>query len=161
MVAEGDSSFLVTLAEAMVDELAFPASSSKSDPKSDPTLEGIYTWLDHILHSPQWESHRRLISLSYIRAVCESSSSGNHWMATLKERIVQVENGKKKGRVKGKGESNADDSPVVAPAGHASTAGDSPGLLNINQEDIETLRRFGWEPAETSGWDSRALGVVG
>ncbi|KAL4758114.1 rRNA-processing protein LAS1 [Aspergillus foveolatus] len=161
MVAEGDSSFLVTLAEAMVDELAFPASSSKSDPKSDPTLEGIYTWLDHILHSPQWELHRRLISLSYIRAVCESSLSGNYWMATLKERIVQVENGKKKGKGKGKGESSADGLPVVAPAGHASTAGDSAGLLNINQEDIETLRRFGWEPAETSGWDSRALGVVG
>jgi ribosomal biogenesis protein LAS1 len=159
MVAEGDSSFLVTLAEAMVDELAFPASSSKSDPKSDPTLEGIYTWLDHILQSPQWELHRRLISLSYIRAVCENSSSGNHWMAMLKERIAQVENGKKKG--KGKGESNADDFPVVASVGHAYTAGDSAGLLDINQEDIETLRRFGWEPAETSGWDSRALGVVG
>ncbi|CBF71531.1 predicted protein [Aspergillus nidulans FGSC A4] len=161
MVAEGDSSFLVTLAEAMVDELAFPASSLKSDPKSDPTLKGIYTWLDHILHSPQWESHRRLISLSYIRAICENSSSRNHWMTTLKERIVQVENGKKKGKGKGKRESNAGDLPVVAPAGEASTAGDSSGLLNINQEDIETLRRFGWEPAETSGWDSRALGVVG
>ncbi|KAL4816968.1 Las1-like-domain-containing protein [Aspergillus spinulosporus] len=161
MVAEGDSSFLVTLAEAMVDELAFPASNLKSDPKSDPTLEGIYIWLDHILHSLQWELHRRLISLSYIQAVCESSSSGNHWMAMLKERIAQVENGKKKGKGNGKEESNADYFPVAASAGHASTAAGSAGLLDINQEDTETLRRFGWEPAETSGWDSRALGVVG
>ncbi|KAL4994870.1 Las1-like-domain-containing protein [Aspergillus recurvatus] len=159
IVTEGDSSFLTTLTESMADELAFPASSSDLDPKSDPTLEGIYTWLDHVLHSPQWELQRRLISLAYVRAVCESCSSGNYWMAKLKERMAKVENGKKKGKGKGKGD--ADGSAALALTSHASTGGESAGSLGVNLEDMKTLSRFGWELAETSGWDNRALGVVG
>ncbi|KAL4974693.1 Las1-like-domain-containing protein [Aspergillus desertorum] len=158
MVAEGDSSFLVTLTEAMADELAFSASSSGSDPKSDPYLEGIYTWLDHVLHSPQWELQRRLISLSYIQAVCESSSDGNYWMTLLKERTAKVEEGKKN---KGKGKGNAGCVPAVALTAYPSTAGETAGLLDVDQEDLKRLSRFGWELAETSKWDSRALGMVG
>ncbi|KAL5046005.1 Las1-like-domain-containing protein [Aspergillus fruticulosus] len=161
MVAEGDSSFLVTLTETMADELAFSGSSSDPDSKSDPTLEGIYTWLDHVLHSPQWELQRRLISLAYIRAVCESCSSGNYWVAMLKERMMKVEDGKKKGKGKTKAKGDADGLPAVALTGRASTAGESGGLPDVNQEDLKTLSRFGWELAETSGWDSRALGVAG
>ncbi|KAL6229683.1 Las1-like-domain-containing protein [Aspergillus navahoensis] len=157
IVAEGDSSFPATLTETMADELAFPASNSGPDPKSDPVLEGIYTWLDHVLHSPQWESQRRLISLSYTRAVCESCSSGNYWMAMLKERMTKFEEGKKKGKGKG----DADGLPEDARTSHASTAVEESGLLDVNQEDMKTLSRFGWELAEMPGWDSRALRVVG
>ncbi|KAL3460358.1 beta-lactamase-like protein [Aspergillus heterothallicus] len=87
-ITEGHTAFLTTLAETMTEELAFTISS---DPKKDAYCEGVYTWLDHILQSTRWESHKRTVSTSYIVAVCKESS--NHWTALLKKTSSLEENG--------------------------------------------------------------------
>ncbi|KAL2830047.1 beta-lactamase-like protein [Aspergillus cavernicola] len=136
MIVEGDPSFLVTLTEAMVDELAF---SSSSDSKTDPYCEGVYTWLDHILRSAQWDSQRRVISYSYILAVCKGSL--NHWTTLLRKSI-------------GKGTNML---PETSHQQSPNEAGLSPEL--DEDEDLKTLlSKYGWETVDT--WDSRPLGIV-
>ncbi|KAL4779489.1 Las1-like-domain-containing protein [Aspergillus varians] len=135
MITEGHPSFLVTLVETMVDELAFSGSSGT---KSDPYCDGVYTWLDHVLHSAQWELQRQFMSYSYIRAVCEGSS--NHWTALLKKSI-----------------GGEDSLPTIAQLDRQTSAGGNPDLPDID-DDLKTLSKFGWGTADT--WDSRALGVV-
>ncbi|KAL4943585.1 hypothetical protein BDV06DRAFT_189454 [Aspergillus oleicola] len=140
-VTEGHHSFLETLTEMMADELAFPSplSSTSKKTEKDPHREAIYTWLDHILHSPQWEPHRRFMSLSYIRAVCEGSE--NHWTKLLKKNIGKEENG-------------LNGLPDVPRKNLASEdLGES-----LVDEDIQALSKFGWGVADT--WDTRPVGLA-
>ncbi|KAL4904763.1 Las1-like-domain-containing protein [Aspergillus multicolor] len=160
LLTDGSPSFLGTLTESMADALAFPSlsitSKPDSDRKSDPTLEAIYTWLEHILHSAQFELQRRFISLAYIQAVCESAE-GSCWTALLKERIEKGVKSKGKGK-KGK---KSDALPTLSSNGSGSKSGESSNG-NYEDEDMKTLSKFGWTMAETatSSWDSRAVAVA-
>ncbi|KAL4867556.1 hypothetical protein BDV12DRAFT_186609 [Aspergillus spectabilis] len=132
-ITEEYPSFLVTLTETMVDDLAF---SSSPDIKTDAYCEGVYAWLDHILRSAQWGSQRRIMSCSYILAVCKESS--NHWTTLLKKTI-------------GKG-----DNTLLTISQPRSS--DEPNSITGTDDDLKTLSKYGWEPAET--WDSRPLGIT-
>ncbi|RDW63066.1 rRNA-processing protein LAS1 [Aspergillus mulundensis] len=158
LLTAGSPSFLSTLTESMADALAFPSTSASPnpDPKANPTLESIYTWLDHILHSAQWELQRRFISLSYIQAVCESAE-GNYWTALLKERIERGAKGKGKGKSKSK---KIDGLPPLSSTSPGS--GELSKTNTTDDEDMKTLSKFGWEmaEAETSEWDAHARPVV-
>ncbi|BCR99571.1 rRNA-processing protein LAS1 [Aspergillus luchuensis] len=140
MLAEGHPPALASLTEEMVNVLAFSGSKNV---KSDPQLEGLYMWLDHILQSPEWGSRRRLLSHAYLLAVCEQSS--NHWTALLKESLQQ----------------RTDD---LAPKKPASTSKkqskkDGSGLKRTaDADDLKELKKFGWETVDT--WDTRPLGIV-
>jgi len=143
MITEGHPSFFVALTETMVDELAFTSTgSSITSTKSDPYSEGVYTWLDHVLRSTQWELHRRYISVSYVLAVCGESS--NHWTALLKKSIGK--------------EAGSDSLPTVSQhlGSQRQSSGES-GLPDAD-DDMTTLKKFGWDMADT--WDSRPWGVV-
>lgn len=147
MITERHPSFLGTLAEAMADELAFASDSNPSNPFS----EAVYTWLDHVLHSAQWELHRRFLSLSYIQAVCEGSSHSNHWTALLEKKI------EKQGRDK------AADSPVAEDENPFATllpgqSADAAPAPDIDERELKALSRFGWDLADT--YDSRPVSVA-
>ncbi|KAL5343128.1 Las1-like-domain-containing protein [Aspergillus crustosus] len=133
-ITEGYPSFLVTLTETMVDELAFYASSNS---ETDPHSEGVYIWLDHILQSAQWSSQRRVLTYSYLLAVCEESS--NHWISLLKKSI-------------GKGNTTL---PTISKLSSSSVEPDS---MSDADDDLKALSKYGWDTAET--WDSRRLGIV-
>ncbi|KAL4920484.1 Las1-like-domain-containing protein [Aspergillus aurantiobrunneus] len=134
LITEGHPSFLATLTETMADELAF---SSGSSTKSDPFCEAVYTWLDHVLRSPQWALHRRVMSFSYIRAVCEERK--NCWTGLVTASIEKLGDG---------------DDLLTAVRRGSGEAGPKP----VDDDDLKTLSRFGWETANT--WDSRPLGIV-
>ncbi|KAL4802091.1 Las1-like-domain-containing protein [Aspergillus unguis] len=145
-ITEGHPSFLGTLTETMADELALSRStSSNTDIKNDPYCEGVYTWLDHVLHSVQWELHRRVLSVSYILAVCEGSSSSNWWIGLLKKRIDKER----------KGKSGDAFSTITLPPG---LSDGSVPEQDFDEGDIKALNKFGWDMADT--WDSRPVGVV-
>ncbi|KAL2851482.1 Las1-like-domain-containing protein [Aspergillus pseudoustus] len=128
MIAEGHSAFLTTLTETMVEELAFTRSS---DPKKDAYCEGVYTWLDHVLRSTQWESLRRTISTSYVVAVCEESS--NYWTSLLKKSVGSLK---------------------ITPSPENSTRQSSAGESTSDiDEDLKMLSKHGWGAADT--WDTR------
>ncbi|RDK36866.1 glyoxylase [Aspergillus phoenicis ATCC 13157] len=135
MLAEGHPPVLASLTEEMVNVLAFSGSKNV---KSDPQLEGLYMWLDHILQSPEWGSRRRLLSHAYLLAVCEQSS--NHWTTLLKESLQQ----------------RTDD---LAPSKQSSTSKkqskkDGSGLKRTaDADDLKELKKFGWETVDT--WDTR------
>ncbi|RDH37825.1 Las1-like-domain-containing protein [Aspergillus welwitschiae] len=140
MLAEGHPPVLASLTEEMVNVLAFSGSKNV---KSDPQLEGLYMWLDHILQSPEWGSRRRLLSHAYLLAVCEQSS--NHWTTLLKESLQQ----------------RTDD---LAPSKQSSTSKkqskkDGSGLKRTaDADDLKELKKFGWETVDT--WDTRPLGIA-
>ncbi|GLA41308.1 rRNA-processing protein las1 [Aspergillus niger] len=140
MLAEGHPRVLASLTEEMVNVLAFSGSKNV---KSDPQLEGLYMWLDHILQSPEWGSRRRLLSHAYLLAVCEQSS--NHWTTLLKESLQQRTD------------------PLV-PSKQTSTSKkqskkDGSGLKRTSDaDDLKELKKFGWETVDT--WDTRPLGIV-
>ncbi|KAL4968914.1 rRNA-processing protein LAS1 [Aspergillus stella-maris] len=147
-ITEGHHSFLGTLIETMVDELAFSSSSpshnKKEKTEKDPHSEAIYKWLDHILHLTQWESHRRFLSLSYIKAVCDGSE--NHWTKLLQKSL-------------GKANSELNGVPSISKAVKSKTQSSSeetgPSLVD---EDIQALSRFGWGMTYT--WDERPVGMA-
>ncbi|KAL4930865.1 rRNA-processing protein LAS1 [Aspergillus undulatus] len=146
-VSEGHPLLLVTLTETMAEELAFsPFSLSPSDPndkkdEKNPHHEAVYIWLDHILHSAQWESQRRFISLSYIRAVCGERK--NHWTGLLKKSL-------------GKGD-NGSPAPGLQKKSRIARSSDEGDSLQID-EDMKALSKFGWRMVDT--WDTRPVGMV-
>ncbi|KAL4957701.1 Las1-like-domain-containing protein [Aspergillus filifer] len=147
-ITEGHHSFLGTLTETMADALAFSSLSlshnKKEKTENDPHSEAIYTWLDHILHSTQWESHRRFLSLSYIRAACEGAE--NHWTKLLKASLA-----------KGKSDSNGLSGVSKEVKSKTKASSEETGL-SLMDEDIQALSKFGWDVADT--WDTRTLGMV-
>ncbi|KAL4795939.1 Las1-like-domain-containing protein [Aspergillus venezuelensis] len=146
-ITEGHHSFLGTLTDTMVDELAFsssPSNNKKEKTEKDPHSEAIYTWLDHILHSTQWESHRRFLSLSYIKAVCDGSE--NHWTKLLKKSLA-----------KGKDESNGLRFVAKKPKSKTTLPAEETRASLID-EDIQALSKFGWDVADT--WDTRPVGMA-
>lgn len=131
MVVENQSSFLSVLTDEMVNEVAF---TDTKDPKNSPFCEGLYMWLDRILTSSQWEPSRRLLSSSYILAVCDVNS--NHWTELLKERIR--------------------DAGGSISSGEQGQQGRAPQLPPPMPDD--GLKQYGWTFVDT--WDSRPLGIV-
>ncbi|KAL3470148.1 hypothetical protein BJX99DRAFT_264527 [Aspergillus californicus] len=137
LIVGGYVPFLAALTEAMMNELAFTGSAD-SNSKNDPHREGVYTWLDHILSSAQWGSQRRLLSYSYILAVCEASSGSNHWTALLQKSIG----------------GNRNTLPMPEFSNKRVGASEMGGL----DDDLKMLSKFGWDTADT--WDNRSLGIV-
>ncbi|PWY67203.1 glyoxylase [Aspergillus heteromorphus CBS 117.55] len=133
MLAEGHSPFLAALTEELVNIVAF---SNSKDTKNDPFCEGIYMWLDHILTSPEWESRRRLLSYTYIDAVCAQSS--NHWTALLKE---SVQNGPSR------------DPASLIPATRQQPKKAKAGAKRTENaavaDDLKELKKYGWETVDS------------
>lgn len=130
--------FLTSLAEEMVDVLAFTAVKANSKEKDDAYREGIFLWLDHILRSTEWASHRRVLSLVYVRAACEASSG--HWMQLLK-RVV-----------------DASSSGESLRGAEAVLEADSMQVDGYVDGSARELGKYGWEM--DGAWDSRPLGVA-
>lgn len=142
MITESHPAFLSSLTEEMVNDLAF--TDSNTDTKSNAHSEGIYMWLDHILRSTEWKPSRRLLSFSYLLAVCEGAS-GNRWTDALKGVLVKEE--EKRAKVATGKNSGADATKAVNADVDAHV-----------DDDAAQLRKFGWESLDV--WDSRPLGVV-
>ncbi|KAL2821513.1 Las1-like-domain-containing protein [Aspergillus granulosus] len=133
MITDGHPAFLTTLTETLTDELAFTRSS---DPKKDAYCEGVYIWLEHILRSTRWESHRRTISTSYIVVACEESS--NHWTVLLKKSIDAEGNSLLK---------------ITQSRDTSTHRSSAVGSIPHIDEDLKILSKHGWGTADT--WDTR------
>ncbi|PKY03541.1 Metallo-hydrolase/oxidoreductase [Aspergillus campestris IBT 28561] len=129
--------FLTSLAEEMVDMLAFTAAKANSKEKDDAYREGIFLWLDHILRSTEWASRRRVLSLVYVRAACEASSG--HWMRLLKGVVEEASSSGESLRT----------AEAVLEADSMQVDGDVDG-------SARELGKYGWEM--DGAWDSRPLG---
>lgn len=149
MVTESHPAFLSILTEEMANDLAFtspsPSEAQASDPKNNNQKkaysEAVYMWLDHILRSTQWKSSRRLLSFSYLLAVCEGSA--NPWTDTLRGILTKEEEKRSKGG-----------STEVWSQEHAAALDTGTNV----EDDATELQNFGWESLGV--WDSRPLGVV-
>jgi ribosomal biogenesis protein LAS1 len=81
-VADSHSSFLLFLSEELVHKLALDPSMESS---RNTLAEGVFLWLDHLLTSPAWESHRPFLPQSYLLAVCTSQPT--HWTKMLGKKL--------------------------------------------------------------------------
>ena len=140
LIIDNHPPFLSVLTEEMVNELAF---SNISDSKNNPYCEGLYTWLDRILTSTQWESQRRIFSFTYIIAVCDESP--NHWTELLKERLRTLD-------------VQPTNTPTVQSRNDRRESISKPDDTTGVIQDSDELKKYGWEFLEK--WDSRPLGVA-
>ncbi|RJE24710.1 Cell morphogenesis protein Las1 [Aspergillus sclerotialis] len=140
LVIENHPPFLSALTEEMVNELAF---TNISDSKNNPYCEGLYTWLDRILTSTQWEPRRQIFSFTYIIAVCDESP--NHWTELLKERLRKLE-------------VQPTNIPTIQSRNERHEGVSKPKDTATVMEDSDELKKYGWEFLEK--WASRPLGVA-
>lgn len=149
MVTESHPAFLSILTEEMANDLAFtspsPSEAQASDPKSNNQknayCEAVYMWLHIILRSTQWKLRRRLLSFSYLLAVCEESA--NPWTDALRGILIKKEGKRSKGGF-----------TEVRSQGHAAVLDSGTSA----EDDATKLQKFGWGSLDV--WDSRPLGVV-
>lgn len=139
LIIESHPPFLSVLTEEMVNELAF---TNIPDSKDNPYCEGLYTWLDRILTSTEWESSRRVFSFTYIIAVCDESP--NHWTELLKERFQ-------------KSDVRPTSTPIVQTRRERRESVSNADTTRMT-EDSSELKKYGWEFLDK--WESRPLGVV-
>lgn len=141
-ISDGHLSFLTVLTDEMVDVLASPGHS---DVKTDPHVEGVYMWLDHILKSKTWKASRRHLSLCYIVAVCHDNP--NHWTERLNEQLQKEPHDSDVLNIKFTPKSRSAADHVEA----TDTTSRQDG-----SEDV--LNEYGWEVSDR--WNNKAIGVV-
>lgn len=134
-VADGDSSFMMYLAEAMVDDLAF---NEADDTSSNAHAEALFLWLDHVSSSHFWIPYRRMYPHSYVLRACEESSG--HWAKMLSAKLQQTQEESNDISVHGQKQANH------AQNGHSDAA------------PFAELRQHGWGVLDK--WDSRPLGIA-
>ncbi|KAL1853383.1 hypothetical protein Plec18170_005380 [Paecilomyces lecythidis] len=135
IVAEKSALFLTTLTEEMANELS---AGNRTD---DSYLEGTYMWLDHIINSDTWKASREYLSLSYIRAACDTSE--NMWTKKLRQTLQN-----------GSHDSDAHDTET-----HPEDQPLEPTKIISDQDEAKRiLSSHGWDVVDT--WRSEAIGVV-
>lgn len=141
-ISDGHLSFLTVLTDEMVDVLASPGHS---DVKTDPHVEGVYMWLDHILKSKTWKASRRHLSLCYIVAVCHDNP--NHWTERLNEQLQKEPH-------------DSDVLNIKFPPKSRSAADHVEATDTTSRQDgsEDVLNEYGWEVSDR--WNNKAIGVV-
>lgn len=135
IVAEKSTLFLTTLTEEMANEIS---AGNRTD---DSYLEGTYMWLDHIINSDTWKASRKYLSLSYIRAACDTSE--NMWTKKLRQTLQN-----------GSHDSDAHDTET-----HPEDQPLEPTKIISDQDEAKRiLSSHGWDVVDT--WRSEAIGVV-